>query len=255
MNEWTATLGSLTIGAGTAYELTKPITGLGEPQPAGTGEAARGDRDGVVSGPDVLPKRQLGFTFDVAGSSPENAVELWLAAQSAWRKRSDDVALTLRLPGVLEEGWTFFGRPRGTTPTLDALKSGTLELVAIFDALDPRGYGAEVELDPDSGTFTVDTLGGFDTDRATVLIVGDGGTPRFENATDDGHFVSWSTTLAGGDVRIIDLRRQRVTDGTGVSKDEEISTSSLWPMLLAGENELELTGAASAAVTFRPALL
>lgn len=252
-SDWQGNLRDLTFGAFSDWQIDAPgISGLGIPT-ARTRDAERGSNAGDVGGDDVLPKRVLYVPLVGVFADPGaawNAFETEL--KTAWAESIVDEVLDLRLPGMPTTGRRFYGRARGLEEDLEDLKSSTIRALCTFEALDPYGYGDE-ELVSDSGTFDVVNGGTATTDRVVFAITGNGGTPKIVNADDDGGDVTFAEPLAGGALRIIDLRAHTITDAGGVDAYEDLAPGSLWTALHRGTNTLTLTGAASVDVTFRPA--
>ena len=251
--DWQGNLGNLTFGAGTDWQIDAPgITGLGIPT-ARTRDAERGAGHGDVGGDDVLPRRILTVPLVGFFATPGDA---WTAFETdlkvAWAESIVDEALDLRLPGMPTTGRRFYGRPRGVDEDLADLKSSTIRGLCTFEALDPFGYGDE-EFETGSGTFDVVNAGTASTDRVVLTITGNGGAPKIVNANDDGGDVTFAETLAGGAVRVVDLRAHTITDAGGTDAYDELAPGTLWTVLHPGTNSLTLTGAASVDVAFRPA--
>lgn len=250
--DWQGNVRSFTFGAGEEWEIDEPgISGLGIPSPR-TRDGERGDRDGDVGGDDVLPRRILSIPLIYSGASPGAA---WQALEEdlkvGFAESIVDEPLDLRLEGMPTTGRRFYGRPRGVSEDLSSLKSGTIRALCTYEALDPLAYGDEVSSGAQSGTFVVTNAGTKATDRAILTIVGNGGTPRIVNNSDDGGDVRFGEAVSG--TRVVDLRAHTVVDGSGNDAYDELSSSSLWFELLAGGNSLTLTGATSVAVVHRPA--
>lgn len=250
--DWQGNLRSLTFGAGTDWEIDEPgISGLGIPA-ARTRDAERGDRHGDVGGDDVLPRRILTVPLVGSFSSPGAA---WQAFEEtlklAWAESISDEALELRLPGMTDTVRRFYGRARGLDVDLSRLKSSTVRALCTFEALDPFGYGDEVAVGPDSGTFDVDNEGTADTDRVVLTIIGNGGIPTITNADDDGLAILFGEAVTG--TRIVDVRSATVIDGSADDRYDELSPVNQWWNLRPGVNSLTLAGATSLEVVFRPA--
>jgi len=254
VNEWTGKLRGVSFGAGSSWEIDETgIAGLGAPAPT-ENDVDRGDRDGTIGGLEVLPRRVLTIPLVGSFASPGAAWAAFATLKAAWRKSSGEEALDLRLPGMTSDGLRYYGRPRGLLEDLAALKSSTIRTLATFHALDPLAYGPEVVAGPGT-TVVVANPGAEDTDRVTLKVIGDGGTPTITNADDGGGSIVFSSSVANTDERRIDLRAHTVTDETGTDRYSEVLSASTWFVLRPGTNTLTVTGATSAEVTFRPAYL
>lgn len=142
-----ARLRDLVVGAGTPYELTGPITGLGSLEPR-TSDLDLAPGHGVAAGLDSLPPRSLYLPLTMHGLDPADTMRQLRTLKAAWAVTgaNDVETLELRLPGLTwepEETLTFYGRPRGIADKLDDLKANEAGALARFDALDPLGYGPE----------------------------------------------------------------------------------------------------------------
>lgn len=235
--------------------LADSISGLGLPEPK-VSNLDRADDHGAVAPRDYAQPRVL--RIPTAVNVPEDTRGAWQALRTlkrAWKPTGPtDQELTVYAPGIgpTDDTLRFYGRPR-TTLDVNARMAyaGIIYALASFDALDPIGYGP-VEEASGSGTFTVTADGDERTERATVTITGNGGTPIISNATDGGGNVVFTQPLANGDTWVIDLKARTVVDGAGTDVFQgRVATSSLWFGLQPGANQLTLTGAASAAFSYR----
>jgi hypothetical protein len=252
--DWQGEIRGQTFGAAQPWEIDEPgIPGLGIPV-ARTRVAVRVDRHGDVGGDDVLPRRILSVPLVATFASPGAA---WQAFETelkpAWAESFVDETLDLYLPGLAATGRRYFGRARGVDVDLSRLKSSTVRALCTFEALDPLGYGPEESSGPEAGAFVVTNGGTADSDRVTLSIIGNGGSPRLVNASDSSNDVSFDEPLGAADVRVVDLRSRTVVDGAGDDRYDELSPALLWFVLVPGANSLALTGAASVDVSFRPA--
>lgn len=248
---WTAALGGLTIGDGTPYGFTR-VDGLLRPATRRVREE-RGDRHGSVAARDALEDRQLSFGLRVKGATPAATWTLMEALLEAWQPVAADTALDVLAADLAGGSRRFFGRPGPVEDDgLVNLRFGLIDCLATFDALDPLGYGPEVTLAGQSGTFNATNDGTAPTDRIQITVNGNGGTPRLESTTDGGAAIAFASAVTG--TRVIDVRGADVRDGS-VSTYGELSPASTWFDLVPGANELVLTGAASVDVTWRPAWL
>lgn len=247
----TATVRSLTIGTGTSYLFSGPVDGLGLPG-VRSEESTRGDGDGNVAGPDTYDTRTISLPVKVDAASETAAWTLAQALKVAWRHVSSvtDETLDLTIGG---SSLRFYGRPRGCVLDLDLLPQGHVDALCTFAALDPYGYGAEVTSAVDSSSpLVVTNAGDVPTDRFTITVVGNGGTPVITNTTDDGLSVTFATALSG--TAVLDFRARTVTVGA-VDHYSDLAANPRWFRLLAGANTLTFSGCASIQVVHRPAYL
>lgn len=248
MDLWQFEIRDLTGGAGTVYHFTGPITGLGIPVPRTDGDQERGDLDGDVGGSDTLPRRILTLPVGIDGADADDAMGLFQALKAAWRPSIVDVTLDLCLPGFPtdDETLTWFGRPRGIAEDLSRLKSGWIDALLTFEALDPYGYGAETTIALD-GTDSFDIAGDAASDRWELdAVLAAVTSMSFSNADDDepALALTWHHPAVG--TVVLDGRGHNVTNG-------DLSPGYGWPVLIGGmANTLTLTGA-TGLLTYRPA--
>lgn len=135
LTEWSAQLGSLTVGDGTDYVLDGPITGLGVPAPRTS------DLDlptgGTLGGRDLPSRRTIGIPVSIVGDSAADVMGSVDDLNAAWAPTSTDTYLDICLPGWGTVRYT--GRPRGVDLDLTDLHTGAARARLIFDALDPDG--------------------------------------------------------------------------------------------------------------------
>ena len=246
--DWQGELGGLTFGAGTLYELTGPVGGLGTPAPR-TSDVDRGAHPGEVSGLDVLPRRVLTVPFGVNATTATQAMGLVQALKEAWAESAlVDVAFSLQLPGMTARRW--YGRPRGIDLELDSLSEGWVEALGTFEALDPYAYGDPVVVPLTTTSTVVTNPGDAPTDRFTIEITGAGGTPVLTNSGADAS-IRWAAALTG--TRNIDLRARTVATTGGADKYSELSPSNEWWDLQAGGNTITRSDISAASITLEPA--
>lgn len=249
--DWQARLveRDLLIGRGTNYPGLGGMTGLGILAPRASGQQ-RGLADGDSFGTHRYPARTLALPVQVLGDTDADRWQNWRALASAWRRSDTDLALDVRIPGMAETTMRYYGRPFGLIGDPHGLKSpvsGTAEF-----RCDPFAYGAAVDSAVDSSSpLVVTNAGDAATDRATLTVDGNGGTPTITNTTTGG-VIAFRDALAGGQSYVIDLREQVVTR-SGVNHDGDVTSSSTWFALDPGANTLTFTGCASLQVTHRPA--
>lgn len=251
LDDWQARVRSLTVGAGTAYEFSGPIGGLGFPKPR-THDFPRGDRTGEVGGKDTAPRRILTLPLEIDASSSAEIWPLRDALMTAWAESAIDAPLDLRLPGMTENR-RFYGRTRGADVDLGSLKSGHADALCTYEALDPMGYGDEIvfEIEEGDGPVPIDNPGTAPSDRVSALLVGDGGRPFVSHGL--GGFIRFLDTLDAGVELELGFRDRTVVDGDGVDRYPLIDNLSPWFRIRPGANTFELTGAASLEITYRPA--
>lgn len=245
-------LGTVTFGAGTAYQFTGPIGGLGVPEPR-TRDQERGDRSGDVGGIDVLPRRIITLPIEVAGDSAGDCMTKLRALKRDWRASPVDRSLALRLPGFPSSDGVlrFFGRPRGFDEDLAKLKSAKVDVLATFAALDPYGYGPEVEVElSDDVESVIAYTGDEPTDRWSIAATATTGSAGLLN-TDDDQRELLLTPTAGA--YAIDGRRHNVT-AAGANRYSWVVAGSGWMQLVPGDNHVRLVGA-DGTLTYRPAYI
>jgi hypothetical protein len=134
LTSWQAQLGSLVVGAGTAYVFDGPITGLGVPAPRTS------DLDlptgGTMGGRDLPTRRTIGIPVSIVAADPDAVMDAVDALNAAWAPTSTDTYLDICLPGRTVR---YTGRPRGVDLDLTDLFTGAARARLVFDALDPDG--------------------------------------------------------------------------------------------------------------------
>jgi hypothetical protein len=252
---WQIERGTLLLGAGTDYDIVTP------PGPIGllgsTVRAADLERmgDGSTGGRDVSAARLVTIPINVHGTDPADTHDAVRALTSAWRRTPEDVTLDVSIPGQPEDVLRYYGRCRGVTESQWTLVQGDVALMLAFTALDPYAYGAEVTSAVDSSSpLTLDdtTTGdpGTTTARATLTIVGNGGTPVITNTTTGG-LIAFAGAATG--TYVIDLHTQTVTK-SGVPRDQDVAASSPFFRIAGGvDNVITFAGCASIQLTYRPA--
>lgn len=133
--EWSAQLGSLVVGAGTAYTFDGPITGLGVPSPRTSDlELPTG---GTLGGRDLPSRRTIGLAVSILAVDAATVMDAVDTLNAAWAPTSTDTYLDICLPGWGTVRYT--GRPRGVDLDLTDLFTGAARARLVFDALDPDG--------------------------------------------------------------------------------------------------------------------
>lgn len=256
LERWQARLRGLTVGAGTDYDLTGPVGGLGALEPRTTDLALIAEH-GSAAGLDTLPSRSLYLPLAMHDRSPAGAMILLRALKAAFSPAPATAVedLELRLPGLTgdDETLTYRGRPRGLVEDLELLRAGEVAALARFDALDPLGYGTTLEGTATASPARIRLAGDWPTRAVVLEVVGNGGSPVITSTTDAGRLVAWAVPLAPGATRLVDLYARSVTTTTGVDRYGELDGVTTWPRLLPGPNLVAFAGAASLAWSARPA--
>lgn len=248
--DWQAELRGVTFGADTRYILTGPIGGLGIPAPRGA-DQERGNQPGHVAGYDIANRRTITMPIGIDGTNADDAWTLYETLKAAWTSTVVDVALDLRLPGFASLARRFYGRPRGLDVELTLMRSGWIDALGTFDALDPFAYGPELEEPLTDGVTDITNPGHAATDRYTVTLTATDSPVTFANAADLEPDLTL-TDLTG--TVILNGRNRTVTDGDGDDLYGHLAAGSGWPILAPGSNAITLTGA-TGTVTYRPAYL
>lgn len=246
--DWQAELGGVTIGAGTAYEFSGPMTGFGLPAPR-TADLERGLSPGDVGGQDVDARRiiTVQLSVDAPDATAASAWALFDTLKAAWASSPTDVAFDVRLPGFAAANRRWYGRPRGVDSDLTLLRLGHLDLLCSFEALDPLGYADPVEVALIDGETALVTTGTAPTDRWTLTADIVTAPSTFATGGSEPPLtVEWL-----GDV-VIDGRARTIVDGLGADLYPAITPGSGWPVLTPGTTPVELTGATGTLV-YRPA--
>jgi hypothetical protein len=242
---------TLTFGAGTVYEIDQPGIDMGTPETRDRG-LERGDRHGRVAAADLLGSRTIAVPIVVHADTHATVGTRQAVVRAAFRPAAGDITLDLRVPGTPATVVRAYGRPRLPVEDQSIAPHGAARLLCRFEALDPLLYGASVVTGPSSGTVNVSNAGVLATDRVTIVVTGNGGTPRVRNPADRDGEIRWRSPLGNGVTRTIDLRARTVVGGSQ-DRFAELSPLSDWFALEPGTNGLVLTGAASITVTHRPA--
>lgn len=274
MDNRTATINSLTIGAGTVYEWTAWPSGLGSPD-IRTDDRARPRRSGVVAADDLYGARTISFEVQVKGTYAE--IEAAMSAlTAAFAPSNTDTLLAVRLSGTPAE-YSLLGRTRGCEWNLSKrFTHGIGDARCVFVATDPVKYGAELTVSIALGTagpgFTLPAslpaiLTGGSTSGVgsvpnagtaavewTATLTGPLTNPRLEDI-ETGRFLKINATLADGETLVLDSSAGAVLlDGT-TPRPNWLGAGSRWWTLEPGANSLRLVtdaGAGSALITYRP---
>lgn len=241
------------FGRGTDYPGIGGVTEVGVLEPRLTD--VEGSGDGTAFGMDRHPARNLTIPITVLGDTDADVWANYRTLAVAWRRSTAELALDLRIPGAAETVQRFYGRPNGVPAAPHGLK-GQMVTLAEFRC-GPLCYGAEhtaasaasatplVIDDADAGD------AGADSDRVTITLVGNGGTPTVTHDPSGGA-ITFVLPLGVGVEAVLDLHDQTIlvngaaADGYGTPADD-------WFTLTGGEtNEITATGCASIEVTWRP---
>jgi hypothetical protein len=248
--DWQAELAGVTVGAGTPYEFSGPMTGLGLPAPR-TADLERGLSPGDVGGQDVDARRVL--TVQVSIDAPdETAASVWALfdqLKAAWATTPVDVPFDLRLPGFDAANRRWYGRPRGVDADVTLLRLGHIDALCTFEALDPYGYGDPVEVALVDGETPLVNPGTAPSDRWTLTADVTASPTTFSaGGTEPPLTVEWS---GDGEV-LIDGRARTIVDALGADLYPALTPGSGWPILTPGSTPVTLTGATGTLV-YRPA--
>lgn len=248
-SDWQVEVGGVTLGAGTDYILTGPVTGLGLPAPR-TADQERGNSPGDVGGFDVDSRRILTVQVGVNGQDAADGMDLLEQLKAAWTSSPVDVTFDLRLPGYDAVARRWYGRPRGVDVELGLLRLGYIDALCTFEALDPYGYGDPVEVAIGGGETPLVSLGSAPSDRWTLVLDIDTAPATFSvGATNEPPL-----TLETLGTVILDGRARTVDDGEGADGYAWLAPGSGWPVIAPGSHPVTLTGA-TGTLTYRPAYL
>lgn len=250
ISAWTVTLaGSWSAGPGLAVQIDEPgPTGFGG-GPSRNTDMPRGTWPGSTSGLDIPDATVGSIPLFIDKFNATDAWNTFETLRGAWApSRASDVTVTFGDPRGVDRTW--YGRPDGLRDyDLSRIDQGYISCLAAFRCLDPYGYGAATTV---SSAGTVTSAGTISSERVTITVTGNGGTPRLENAANGG-WLQWASVLATSTTRIIDVRARTIVDSGGVTKWSELAAAQEWFGMDPGANVLTLTGAASIDVTYRPA--
>lgn len=212
---------------------------------------------GSVASRDFLATRVIGIPIIIYRKlDPAAAMVAARQLKAAWQPARDgnDDILTVEAAGLgpLNDVMTFFGRPRGGLE-LDLVKhyAGLITAYGSFTCLDPLGYGDE---QTSGGTsFSINNIGTAATDRISLVITGNDGTPAISNNRDPGRVIRFGEPLTSGRTRHIDVRAKTVVTSSGDDRYDNLAPTNQWFDILPGVNNLAVTGASSISITWRPA--
>lgn len=283
MSDYQLTIGGLTLGAGTDYEVPpEGINGFGLPE-VRTSDTPRPQDHGLFWGTDYFGKLVLTFDVTILGAGPGDATAKKDALAAVWQPPApglgtDAVApLTITLPGQVPRALD--GRPRRAAYNLENLKAGVIVATLQYDAADPRLYGAASVLSTAAatagggrtynrvyplvygaggtgGTLLVTNLGNFPS-RPILRVLGPSTTPRIENI-EAGRFLAADVAVAAGEYLEFDLDAHTVMLNGTASRYGSLLPGSSWWELAPGENSIKFTAADSSGtleLTYRSAWL
>lgn len=279
MADYQLTIGTLTLGASTDYQLRGGPDGLGLPE-LRTSDTPRPQDHGLFWGNDYFGKRTFTLDVTILGDDAGDVAAKMDALTAAWQPPSGADAtspLTIDLPGQVAR--TLDGRPRRAAYNLDNLKSGVIVATLQYEAADPRFYSAETVLSTAAattgggrtynrvyplvyaaggtgGTVLVTNLGNFPS-RPVLRVNGPSNTPRIENIT-AGKFLAANLAVAAGEYLEFDLDAHTVLLNGTASRYGTLVAGSSWWEIAPGDNSLRFTSADSAGtldVHFRSAWL
>jgi len=274
---WSATLRGVTIGLAPYRWSDAPIPfGLDNLR---TSDTPRPLAHGVIAGaPDRLSSKTINLPWLIDAPSEAVAVLYYEQLAGAWNPATVDVPLTFLSPARSLE---FYGRPRRISADLTDVLHGLIAGVAQFEALDPRGYGAEISDQvglgasvgglslphgfphgfgngATNGTLGLLNDGNSPSERAIVTLSSQGGTltnPRLE-IIQTGQALTLNITLTGADSLVLDFYNRTVILNGTVSRAEAVARpGSRWWAIPTGVSTLKFTGtgAGNADVRYRPA--
>lgn len=276
MNNLSATIRGLTIGAGTIYPFRgQAVAGLLDtPAIRATDEPAP-RRDGLIAGADYYGGRLIAFEMLLQeGKAGNEAAASALAA--AFAASAEDIWLDVRVTGDPSE-YSLRGRPRGATFVIqrDRWDAGAVDARASFVATDPIRYGPASNI-----VLSMTALGGglvFPTTFPAVFGGGGGsGTAPLLNAGSatvdweatltgpltnprlsldgSGRFVRVLATIAAGETVVLDSVSGAILLNGSAPRPSWFAPGSRWFRLAAGSNSVTFTadsGSGSATITWR----
>lgn len=274
---WAATLRGVTIGL-------SPYLWAEAPTPFGldnlrTSDTPRPLAHGLISGaPDRLGSKVIDLPWMILAANEAAAILYYEQLVDAWQPASSDIALTFLSPARSLE---FYGRPRRVAADLADSNQGVVLGACQFEALDPRGYGAEIHdqvalggsvggLDlphgfphgfgsgASSGTLGLGNAGNAPSERAVVTLSSQGGTltnPRLE-ILETGEALTLNIAITGADQLVLDFYNRTVILNGTVSRAEAVGRpGSRWWAIPDGTSTLKFTGTGdgTAEIKYRPA--
>lgn len=268
---WDGTL----IQCSTGYCIQSPPQGI-YTNSHRTLDVPRGDRPGDVSGYEMVASRSLFFPWIVNGNPPSSHFDphgRFVNAEArarvvrrlfspAYPQSAVERPITVKIPGFAmgadltpapSELATFFGRYRSVVEE-PQYQFGYHRMLAQFQATDPFKYGPETDLFSELGGDALFVDADQPSDRVTVTITGNGGIPVIEHVEDDNAVIAFSGALGVGVEAVLDMRAQTATI-SGIEVPGLLAAGPQFFRVLPGTNTLNLSGAASIWITYRPAYL
>ena len=274
---WTAQLGGVTLGLA-------PYLWAEAPVPFGldglrTSDTPRPLAHGLISGaPDRLGSKAIDLPWEIIADTEASALLYYEALAAAWTPARVDVELAFTSPA---RSLSFWGRPRRLSADLEDVQHGVIYGAAQFEALDPRGYGAELQdsvnlgvsvgglgfphgfphgfgAGATSGTLPLLNDGNAPSERSVVTLRSPGATltnPRLE-ILETGEALQLNLSITGSDELVLDFFNRTAILNGSVSRAESVARpGSRWWALPAGTSTLKFTGSGdgTAEIRYRPA--
>ena len=270
MNDTTALINGVTIGAGTAYRWADWPSGLYSTPPIRTTDTGLPDSHGVTAGLDRLNGRLVAFDVFVRAASRADGEVALAVLEAAFAPSDSETTLDVRITGTPDE-YRLYGRPRGVLAPLGRrFINGTARVRCEFMATDPRRY-ALTESTATTGLAT--SSGGLAFPALAPFVFGTGGTGNTMSCFNAGTIATpWVATFTGplvapelvhndtgkrlsltgaslvaGDVLVVDAH-----DGVhtvifnGAARYAWLAATSQWFLLEPGANSVVLLGASGA---------
>lgn len=204
---------------------------------------------GVVSGSAWPGPKLLLANIQATAGSGADVGALVDGVAAAWQPPVVGILpVEYRLPGAPETVMRAYGQPRAFETDSHAWEAGLIRLRLEYLATDPLAYGVERDSEHQEGTVTVLSAdaGRKPSDRLSIEIIGDGGTPTVENSA--GGSITFTGALAAAEVWTVDVRTGEVAGGGAVA------SGSPWLRIEPGEdNEYTHSGCESIRLVWRPA--
>jgi hypothetical protein len=268
--DYTIELGSLLMGPGTDYIITK-WEGYGissfrtsdDPAPL---------QHGTWTGPEYLPGRDVTIDVLVRGDSAEDVVTSLEALLAAWYLDTTvdgygtKLPLQVKIPGLDER--YLYGRPRRAKVATDRIVGANAQVSLEFFGSDPRWYSATLHTETinggsaatgygyakaydygyggGAGNLVVATNAGSFPTTPSVTIYGPVTNPYIENTT-TGETVYFDITLGVGETLVVDFTDKTVLLGGTTSRYN--TKRGTWWALVPGNNSIRLGGTSAGTPT------
>jgi hypothetical protein len=253
LGQWQGQIGSTLFGRGTDYPGIGGTLGLIGTPPVAAHDLQFSLRDGAAGGFDRYTSRAVKIPLVIAQADDVTFATKLATLKGAWTPSDTEVQLTVRLGGPQR---VYFGRPRGLDDSALTYKPamGDGKLFGQFVCLDPYAYGAASSIaEQTTSPFGLANAGDVRSQRVTLTVFGNGGTPHIVNTSDpDLGDLTFGSVLAASSTAVFDLMAQTVTVA-GAAADHRVLISSLWFDLLPGNNVITFTGCAGISATWRSA--